>query len=264
MSFASMSMGQYVPLKSYVHRLDPRAKLLLLMIFMVMAFSSETYFSVGCCAVFLCGVVYLSEISWGLLLRSSRPALFLVLFTFIFNFTALFFWNDKTLQASLQQAAFVAVRLLVLMLFALLLPLTTAPLELADGLERIFLPFTRFGFPANECAMMIGIALRFIPLLMEETDRIVRAQLSRGAQMDQGGLLRRITAFFPVLIPLFIIIFRRADELALAMEARGYAGGAGRTRMRPLRWKMEDTIATISTIFMTVVFFMARNCYDGF
>jgi len=126
-----------------------------------------------------------------------------------------------------------------------LLPLTTAPLELADGLDAMLSPLGRVGFPAHECAMMIGMALRFIPLLMQETDKIIRAQVSRGARLDQGNIFQRVRAFVPVLIPLFIIIFRRADEIAEAMEARGYEGGEGRTRRKPLVWKKQDTLTLI-------------------
>ena len=139
------------------------------------------------------------------------------------------------------------------------LPLTTAPLELADGLERLLHPLARFGFPAHECAMMVGVALRFIPLLMEETDRIIRAQLSRGARLDQGGLVRRVMAFFSVLIPLFVIVFRRADEMALAMEARGYRGGEGRTRRCPLAWKTSDTCAAALTVCAVALLLAARR-----
>ena len=137
-----------------------------------------------------------------------------------------------------------------------MLPLTTAPLELADGLDSLFRPFARIGFPAHECSMMIGMALRFIPLLMHEADKIMKAQLSRGAKLDQGNLFQRVMAFFPVLIPLFIIIFRRADEIAVAMEARGYDGGEGRTRRKPLIWSLNDTKAIVIAALAAGVFFV--------
>ena len=138
-----------------------------------------------------------------------------------------------------------------------MLPLTTAPLELADGLDALLSPLGKIGFPAHESAMMIGMALRFIPLLMQETDKIIRAQLSRGARLDQGNIFQRVKAFFPVLIPLFIIIFRRADEIALAMEARGYEGSSGRTRRRPLVWKVKDSLAVIVSALIAVILLLA-------
>ncbi|MBQ9564697.1 MAG: energy-coupling factor transporter transmembrane protein EcfT, partial [Synergistaceae bacterium] len=168
-------------------------------------------------------------------------------------------WRGDGVIRALLTGGFAALRLLTLMLFSVLLPLTTAPLELADGVEELFRPLARWGFPAHECAMMIGMTLRFIPLLMTETDRIMKAQLSRGAKLDQGGLFRRVVAFFPVLIPLFIIIFRRADEVALAMEARGYQGGEGRTRRRPLRWTKKDTGAVLLCVGFVSLFFFARR-----
>ena len=142
------------------------------------------------------------------------------------------------------------------MLFAVILPLTTAPLELADGLDSLLRPLSKIGFPSHECSMMIGMALRFIPLLMQETDKIIRAQLSRGARLDQGNLFQRTKAFLPVLIPLFVIIFRRAEEIAIAMEARGYDGGEGRTRRKPLVWNFNDTLIILIAGLTTGILFL--------
>ena len=258
MSFSSLAMGQYVPLDSPVHRLDPRAKFLSLLLIMTAAFPARSLAAVGCCALALVGAIRLSRLSWRVVLRSSRPIFFLAFFTLLFNTSALL-WGGGELGHALGMGGFNAFRLIILMLFALLLPLTTAPLELADGLEALLRPLERFGFPAHECAMMVGMAIRFIPLLMEETDRITRAQISRGARLDQGGILARIKAFFPVLIPLLVIIFRRADEIALAMEARGYGGGAGRTGRCPLHWKKSDTGATILCVCFVVLILGIRG-----
>lgn len=156
-------------------------------------------------------------------------------------------------RQGLVMAAYMGLRLLFLVLFASFLTLTTRPMELADGLERLFSPFVRFGFPAHELAMMMTIALRFIPTLLDETDRIMRAQLARGASFDRGGLWKRLKAFLPVLIPLFVIVFQRAEDLAVAMEARCYRGGAGRTRMNPLFWKIKDTAALGSVLSLVVL-----------
>jgi energy-coupling factor transport system permease protein len=140
-------------------------------------------------------------------------------------------------------AALMGVRLVLLVAFAGLLTLTTSPMELADGMESLMSPLARVRFPAHEMAMMMTIALRFIPTLLEETDRILKAQISRGADLEGGGVVKRLRAFVPVLVPLFLIVFQRAEDLALAMESRCYVGGGGRTRMRPLRWRLEDWVA---------------------
>jgi energy-coupling factor transport system permease protein len=254
-------MGQYVPADSPVHALDPRAKLLLLTVIMFAVFPSGDLASLSLCAAALYGAVRLSGLSLSMLARSCRPVLFLAVFTFVFNAVAILWgepWSAAKLLDGFSAGAVAAVRLLLLVSFAMLLPLTTPPLSLADGMEAVLSPFKRFGFPAHECAMMMAVALRFLPLLMEETDRIVKAQLSRGARLDQGNIFQRMRAFLPVIIPLFVVIFKRADELALAMEARGYRGGEGRTRRRPLCWKKSDTNATIFVTLMVAGFTILR------
>ena len=261
MTFASVSMGQYVPANSPVHALDPRAKMLILAEIMFTVFPSGSLASLSICALALYGAVRLSGLSIGMLARSCRPVFFLAFFTFTFNAVAILWgesWDKEAFLLGLGAGAVAAARLLLLVSFAMLLPLTTPPLSLADGMESVLSPFKRFGFPVHECAMMMGVALRFLPLLMEETDRIVKAQLSRGARLDQGNPIRRMKAFLPVIIPLFIVIFKRADELALAMEARGYRGSEGRTRRRPLSWKKSDTGATIFATLVVAGFIFLR------
>ncbi|GHS88831.1 energy-coupling factor transporter transmembrane protein EcfT [Synergistales bacterium] len=260
MAFASISMGQYVPIQSYVHSLDPRAKLLLLVVLLVAVFPASSLVSIAVWGLVLCGIARAARITLGMLLRSCRPVLFLAFFTFILN-AASVMWRDGDAGDAFLVGLFAASRLILLVSFAVLLPLTTAPLEMADGFESLLSPFARLGFPAHECAMMMGIALRFIPLLTDEADRVVKAQLSRGAKLDQGNFIRRMVAFFPILIPLFVIIFRRADELALAMEARGYRGGVGRTKRRPLSWKKQDTRALIFVILPIVAISVFRIAY---
>ncbi len=243
MYFTNISIGQYIPTGSFLHRLDPRAKLFSLLLVISAIFPSKGIIALIFWIALLCHAVYTSRISWRIVLQSARPVMFLVAFTFVFNLVAASL--SRNFLQGMYTALFTASRLLVLMMFAVLLPLTTAPLELADGLDAMLSPLGRVGFPAHECAMMIGMALRFIPLLMQETDKIIRAQVSRGARLDQGNIFQRVRAFVPVLIPLFIIIFRRADEIAEAMEARGYEGGEGRTRRKPLVWKKQDTFTLI-------------------
>ena len=243
MNFVNLTLGQYIPTGSFIHRLDPRAKLFSLLLIISAVFPAENVFELGIWTGLLIALVYASKISWFAILRSARPIMFLVIFTFVFNIIATSF-SDSFINA-FTHALFTSSRLFILMLYAVMLPLTTAPLELADGLDAMFSPLERFHFPAHESSMMIAMALRFIPLLMQETDKIIRAQVSRGARLDQGNIFRRAMSFIPVLIPLFIIIFRRADEIAVAMEARGYNGGEGRTRRKPLVWKFSDTYAVI-------------------
>jgi len=235
--------------------------MLLLAEIMFVVFPSRNLASLLFCALALYGAVRVSGLSFAMMARSCRPMFFLAFFTFALNVAAALWgadpWNAMFLPG-VKAGAVAASRLLLLVFFAILLPLTTQPLSLADGMESLLSPLKRFGFPVHECAMMMGVALRFLPLLMEETDRIVKAQLSRGAALDQGNPIRRMTAFFPVIIPLFIVIFKRADELALAMEARGYRGGEGRTRRRPLVWKKSDTGATIFVTLVVASFIFLR------
>ena len=255
MYFTNINLGQYIPTGSFIHRLDPRAKLFSLLLIISAIFPSKGVTALGFWTALLILVVHVSRISWRIVLRASRPVMFLVIFTFVFNMIAAS-WGGNVVKG-LYTSFFMSARLLVLMMFAVLLPLTTAPLELADGLDALLSPLARIGFPAHESAMMIGMALRFIPLLMQETDKIMRAQLSRGARLDQGNIFRRAKAFLPVLIPLLIIIFRRADDIAVAMEARGYDGGKGRTRRKPLVWKMKDTLAVAICAVGVGLFLMA-------
>lgn len=243
MYFAKFALGQYIPTGSFIHILDPRAKLFSLLFIITSVFPAENIYELGTWTALLFALVHASKISWPALLRSARPVMFLVIFTFAFNTIAGSF-TDEFINA-FTNALFMSSRLFVLMLFAVMLPLTTTALELADGLDVLLRPLERFHFPAHESSMMIAMALRFIPLLMQETDKIIRAQVSRGARLDQGNIFKRAVSFVPVLIPLFIIIFRRADEIAVAMEARGYNGGEGRTRRKPLVWKFRDTCAVI-------------------
>ena len=254
MHFTNINFGQYIPTGSFIHKLDPRAKLFSLLMIVSSIFPADNVVKLGFWALLLVFVVSVSKISWHIILRAARPVLFLVIFTFTFNiiFTSI----NKGFYDALKTSLFMSGRLLVLMIFAVLLPLTTAPLELADGLDALLSPLARFGFPAHESAMMIGMALRFIPLLMSETDKIMKAQLSRGARLDQGNIFQRVKAFMPVLIPLFVIIFRRADEIAVAMEARGYEGGEGRTRRKPLVWRMNDSVVVIVCMMICGMLFV--------
>ena len=249
-----MNLGQYIPTGSIIHRLDPRAKLLSMLLIISAIFPSKTYLGVLLWLGVLAGLIGASKISWRAVLRSAKPVFFLAVFTLIFHVITGLFRNGDIIGAIIP-GVFMSIRLVILMMFAVMLPLTTSPLELADGLDAMFRPLERFRFPANEASMMIAMALRFIPLLMEETDRIMRAQISRGARLEHGNIFQRVKSFMPILIPLIIIIFRRADEIAVAMEARGYDGGKGRTRRKPLVWRWQDTLAVILSVAGVGIFF---------
>lgn len=241
--------GQYVPAQSRLHSLDPRCKLLLTVMAMAAIFIYADPVSMVVWGVLLALLIHLSKIPALAVLRSVRPILLLILFTSVLHL----FWTPgdvvlrvgvlKITEQGVAMALRMALRISFLVLYSSLLTLTTSPTELSDGLERAMAPFAKIGLPAHEIAMMITIALRFIPTLFEETDRILKAQTSRGADFESGWLIKRAKAYVPVLIPLFVLLFMRADTLASAMESRCYRGGKGRQRMYPLRWERADSVA---------------------
>ena len=256
----NITIGQYFPGNSFVHRLDPRTKLLLTVGLIVVVFLSQGF--LGFAAVF--GYVLLaarmSKIHLRFLVRGLKPVAYIVLITFLLNIffqsegTPLFSWKFITVtDMGLRRAAFLAVRLVMLITASQLLTLTTSAISLTDGMESLMRPLTRLRFPAHEIAMMMSIALRFIPTLMEEADKIMKAQMARGADFESGNLFRRAKAMVPLLVPLFVSAFRRADELAMAMEARCYHGGEGRTRMRQLKYGKNDGIAALSLLLLAAV-----------
>ncbi len=247
--FSGAVLGQYYPANSPVHSMDPRAKILISGIFMVVLFVGNNFQAFLIMGAFALGAVVLSKVPLKLLLRGLKPILFIMVFTMGFH---LFLTPGPTLfkigpltatWAGLIQGVFIGVRLIILLAFTSLLTLTTSPIELTDGLEDLLKPFTRIGVPAHELAMMMTIALRFIPTLLEEAERIMKAQMARGADFESGNMVKRAKNLVPLLVPLFVSAFRRADDLAMAMEARCYRGGEGRTRMRQLRMALRDYAA---------------------
>ncbi len=249
-----ITLGQYFPGNSILHRLDPRCKLILAVLYMVFLFMTQNpwvYLGLG---VLLAVFVLLSKIPLGFFLRGLKPVAFLIAFTAVFN---LFFgsanaehiyfsWGIiRITDAGIRQAALMAVRILLLVSATSLLTFTTTPILLTDALERLLSPLKKLGVPVYEFAMMMTIALRFIPTLIEEVDKIIKAQAARGADFDSGSLFQRAKSFVPVLVPLFISAFRRADDLATAMESRCYHGGEGRTRLRELHFSSRDVWAFV-------------------
>lgn len=246
-----LMLGQYYPSDSWLHRLDPRSKLAGIFLFMTSFFVVNDYFLLGGLGLLVVGIIKLSRIPWPVFLGSLRPMLWLMAITLILP---LIFTPGKTLftlgpvaisQEGLNQGAYATLRLTIAVVVTSLLTFTTSPIALSDGLEALLAPFRRLGLPAHELAMMMTIALRFIPTLLEEAQKIINAQKARGARLDQSNIFVRTKAYLPVLIPLFLSAFRRADQLALAMEARCYRGGQGRTRMRQLKWQVRDTVAVM-------------------
>ena len=258
-SLDKIPLGQYIPADSLVHSLDPRAKIIVTIIAMIAIFTLHTAPAFALCGLFIFMLSRLARLPFRLVVASSRPVLILVIFTALFHLFLTpgkvlfsFFGIEATVEGALLGLA-MALRLIYLVMFASLLTFTTTPAKISDGLEGLLSPLKRLGLPAHDVAMMITIALRFIPTLFEETSRIIKAQKSRGADFESGGLMRRARAYVPVLIPLFVIVFKRAENLAVAMEARGYAGGEGRTRMRPLMWRRSDGAALAGFIFLSAL-----------
>lgn len=253
-----ITLGQFFPGKSPIHRLDPRTKLIILVVYIVALFIASSWVSYGACLLFLGVCIAISRIPLKSILRGMKPLVFILLFTGILNifFTAgdtvlVEFWVIKITLEGLTRAFFMMIRILMLVTSTFLLTYTTSPIALTDGLESLLSPLKKIRVPVHELSMMMCIALRFIPTLIEETDKIMSAQKARGADFETGKLMDRVRALIPILVPLFISAFRRADELATAMECRCYHGGTGRTKMKQLHYQRLDLIAFgIGVIFL--------------
>ena len=245
-----ITLGQYFPGKSVVHRLDPRTKLVALVGYIVALFMAKSWISYGVCLVFLAVTIGVSCIPLKSILRGMKPLVFILVFTGLLNL--LFTGGEDVLvdlglititTEGIVRAVLMVARILMLITGTFLLTYTTSPIALTDGLESLLSPLKKIKVPVHELSMMMCIALRFIPTLIEETDKIMSAQKARGADFETGNLMKRVKALVPILVPLFISAFRRADELATAMECRCYQGGEGRTKMKLLRFHREDVFA---------------------
>lgn len=260
-----ITVGQYYPTVSFVHKLDARFKILCAFGYIISLFLVKSLPVYGVVLGFLVLCVQMSKVPIGYMLRGLRPILFIIIFAFGIN---IFFTPGQILfqygfikitLEGIRQAFFMAFRLIFLILGTSLLTLTTSPIELTDGLEYLLNPFKRIGVPAHELAMMMTIALRFIPTLLEETDKIMKAQMARGADFESGNIISRAKGLIPLLVPLFISAFRRADELAMAMEARCYRGGDNRTRMKILKYTQKDAIALFVFLTYVVTLIVSEN-----
>ena len=238
---SDITIGQYFPGNSLLYKLDPRTKTMALLILITAIFMVDTGMTYSILISFTIITILLSQLPIIMLLKSIKPLLWIILFTVLIHLfttpgiTVYRVWFLTITQEGIAQAALISTRLVLLILLSSILTFTTSPLSLTDGLENLLNPLKRFGVPAHELAMMMTIALRFIPTLLEETDRIMKAQESRGADFTTGSLKKRVQHMIPLLVPLFISAFRRADDLAVAMEARCYRGGDNRTRMKELK-----------------------------
>jgi energy-coupling factor transport system permease protein len=245
----NITLGQYFPGNSFIHRLDPRTKILAIMAYVFSIFLANAYLGYAILVAFAVFLVLLSKIPAKMVVRSVKPLWIIIAFTMLIHVFStpgevIFKLGPMTAtEEGLRQGSLMALRLVLLISVASLLTFTTSPISLTDGIERLLKPFRRFGVPAHELAMMMTIALRFIPTLLEEADRIIKAQTARGADFATGNIFKRAKSLIPILVPLFVSAFRRADELAVAMEARCYHGGDMRTRMKELKMSARDAVA---------------------
>ncbi len=260
--FKDITLGQYFPVDSPVHRLDPRTKLVLLIMYIIAVFIVKDICVFGLVLAFMLFMTIMSRVPLSYVTKAIKPMKWLLPIMFLLNLfmiktgTPLFTWKFISITSGgVRQALFIVLRLIALVTGASLLTLTTTPVSLTEGLERLLSPLKAIKFPVHELAMMMTIALRFIPTLLEEADKIMKAQLARGADLESGSIFRRAKAMLPILIPLFVNSFRRAEELALAMESRCYHGGEGRTRLKVLKFQLNDLWALLimSAFFAAVV-----------
>ena len=254
-----ITIGQYYPAKSVVHRLDPRVKLICTLLYLISLFLFSSIPGYLVATVFLICVIHISKVPFSYIVKGLKPVIMLLMITVLFNLfltrqgDVLFHaWIFTITEGGLRTAVYMAIRLVYLIIGSSLMTFTTTPNELTDGIEAVLHPLNKIHVPVHEIAMMMSIALRFIPILLEETDKIMKAQLARGADFENGNILQRAKSMVPILVPLFVSAFRRANDLAMAMEARCYRGGDGRTKMKPLRYKSRDYAAYIIVIAYVV------------
>ncbi len=263
--FKDITIGQYFPGESLVHKYDPKLKMITMILFIASLFFIKSVFMYIPVVIYLLLIIKVAKLPTGMVLRGLKPLKWIILVTFIIN---LFFTPGdpkytfgilKISQEGIDLAIFMGIRLILLVLGTSLLTYTTSPIELTDGIESLLRPFRKIGVPSHEIAMMMTIALRFIPTLIEETDKIMKAQMARGADFESGNIVKRAKNLVPLLVPLFINSFRRAEELATAMEARCYRGGDGRTKMNASKIVKKDVIIFLGNlIFFTIIVVVSK------
>ena len=259
-----ITLGQYYPVASVLHRLDPRTKLFGTMVFIISLFVADSIWAYLAATVFLAAAIKISHVPFRFMVRGLKAIIFLLLISVSFNLfltqgEVLFqLWFLKVTKEGLKTAGFMGVRLIYLVVGSSVMTLTTTPNELTDGLEKSLGFLKKIGLPVHEVSMMMSIALRFIPILVEETDKIMKAQMARGADFESGNIIQRAKNMIPLLVPLFISAFRRATDLAMAMEARCYRGGEGRTKMKPLHYAKRDGVTSLVYIAYLAVIIVLR------
>jgi energy-coupling factor transport system permease protein len=246
-----ITIGQYYPGYSVIYKIDPRLKILVTFVYIASLFIINSFLGYVFIFAAVAAIIGVSKVPVKFILRGLKPILFIILFTFVLNMfmtSGDVLWQWKFLRitdAGLYNACYMALRIIFLIIGCSMLTFTTKPMKLTDGIESLLGPFRKFGLPAHELAMMMTIALRFIPTLLDETDKIMKAQQARGADFESGGLIKRGKAMIPLFVPLFVGAFRIAQDLAMAMEARCYRGGEGRTKLNPLKFRRRDAITTV-------------------
>ncbi len=262
-----ITIGQYYQRESPIHRLDPRTKIIMTIVYIVAVFLVKSFAGFGFVTLCLAAVIAVSRVPLSFILRGLKPIFLIILFTFFLNIfmyggTVLLKIGPLTItDEGLRTAVFMAIRLILLIIGSSMLTLTTRPIQLTDGIESLLSPLKRVGVPSHELAMMMTIALRFIPTLLEETDKIMKAQQARGADFESGSIFRRAKNMIPILVPLFVSAFRIAQDMALAMEARCYHGGEGRTKMKPLQYHGVDRISYIIILVFLILVIASRVVY---
>lgn len=261
-----MIFGRFIPGDSFIHRLDARAKLIFVFLFIAIVFIANSWTTYGILLVFTFLIIRMSKIRLYFLINGLKPVVILIIFTFLLHliFTRegdiIFQWKFISIyEEGLRQGIFISIRFFVLVILTSILTLTTTPISITDALETLLNPLKKWKLPVHELALMMSISLRFIPTLMDETDKIMKAQMARGSDMTTGSMKERMNAVVPLLIPLFVSAFKRAEDLATAMEVRGYRGGEGRTRYRKLEWATRDTISILSLVLLAGILVYFRN-----
>lgn len=260
-----ITLGQYFPGKSWIHKLDPRIKIIATLLFIIELFIVDNFIGFLIAGIVLGILIAVSKVPVSYIMRGLKPILLILIFTFALNMFMVdgrILWQWKFLKITaegLEVAVFMAIRLVLLLMGSSMLTLCTRPLALTDGIERLLSPFKKIGLPAHDIAMMMTIALRFIPTLLEEADKIMKAQQARGADFESGGLMKRAKSLIPILVPLFVGAFRIAQDLAMAIEARCYRGGENRTRMNEMKFRKRDYAAIVMMVlFLAVIIIESR------
>lgn len=261
-----MIFGRFIPGESFVHKMDPRSKLIFVFFFVFAVFLANNTVTYAILLAFTLLTIAASRIRLYFLLNGLKPIILLIIFTFLMH---ILFTKEgavivdlkifKIYEEGLRQGIFISLRFLVLVLMTSILTLTTSPISITDGMEELLGPLKIIRLPVHELALMMSISLRFIPTLMDETDKILKAQLARGSDITSGTIKERINAVIPLLVPLFVSAFKRAEDLAIAMEVRGYRGGEGRTRYRQLKWDIRDTMGIILLVTLAALLYFLRG-----